>query len=425
MAGLQEKVYPHLREKVYQAQLANGFRLLIIPKPGFKETCGMLKVNYGGVDNKFTVDGDLVNHQTGLAHFLEHQMFVDEQQGDFSHRFTRIGSDSNAFTGFTSTNYYFSGLESVLEGLQLLQELVDQDRFTELSMVKEKDIIKQEIDMYLDDPDYRLYSACLAGLFPDTALATDLAGTPEDIDQIVYEDLKSAYDLFYQPQNMTLLAVGDVNPEEVYKSVKSYQEGLTGRDKFQIDKASILYGEVVKKQTFGMDVAQNKLAVGFRQAPLQSGWLRQRLAIKLYLNLLIGWTSSNYQAWYDQGKLDDSFDIHLEVNDRFQFVILVLDTAEPIAMSSKLKQALRSNKISSDVTEEHFLALKKELYGEFLSSLDRLDDLVSLYLDYDQEGESYLDFPELLDSLELDEVISLGREFFDTAASADVTIFPK
>lgn len=425
MARLQERVYSTLRERVYQVQLPNGFNLMVIPKEGFKETCAMIKVNYGGVDIAFTVDGQEVRHPLGLAHFLEHQVFVDSDNGDFTNRFTSIGSDSNAFTGLTSTNYYFSGLDAVEEGLRFLQDLVGKDRFTALSMVKEKSIIKQEIDMYLDDPDYRLYSSCLAGLFPETPLATDLAGTHQDIDQITYEDLKSAYDVFYRPQNMTMLVVGDVDPEEVYNLVKSCQDSYQQPESQRVEGKAIAYNEVLKKQTFAMDVSQPKLGLAFRQPPLKTGWFRQRLALKLYLNLLIGWTSSNYQNWYDQGRVDDSFDLHVEVNDQFQFVVLVLDTAEPIAMSAKLKQVLRSTKPHPDANQDHFMTLKKELYGEFLTTLDRLDDLLSLYLEHDQAGESYFDCPTLLDSLTLDDVLAIGREFFGTAASADVTIFPK
>lgn len=424
MSGLEQLQFPHLKQDLYQAQLASGLRLVVIPKPGFKETTAMLQVNFGGVDTSFTVDGNQVDTVPGLAHFLEHQVFENWGKEDFSQLFTGLGSDSNAFTSFTGTTYFFSGLDKIKESVLLLLDLVGERRFTDLSIQKEKTIIKQEIDLYYDDPDHRLYNAVLSGLYPQTPLALDLAGTPEAIDKITFDDLSQAFDTFYQPSRMTLVVVGDVVAEEVYSWLTACQQIIDSGSRDKPERSAIAHNSILKKQSFQMDVAQPKLGLGFRVPPIATHSLLHKTALSLYLNMILGWTSTSYQLWYDQGKIDDSFDVTVEVNDRFQFVMFLLDTAEPIAMSAKIKQVLKKGRSNPDVSEAHLFGLKKELYGEFLTSLDRVEELASLYLEESGQGANYFDFPDILDELTLERVLAIGETFFQTAEAVEVTIFP-
>lgn len=424
MTVLERLNYDHIGQDVYQTVLENGLNLVIIPKPGYKETVGLIQVGYGGVDTEFTVVDKPVKTPNGLAHFLEHQMFEHEDKGDFSQLFTSLGSDSNAFTSLVATSYYFSGLDKVKECLELLQDLVSQARFTDQSIRKEKSVIKQEIDMYQDDPDYRLYSGLLSQLYPQSPLSEDIAGTPAGIDGISREDLNLAFETFYQPQLMTLLVVGDVDVDEVYSWVKEKQLSCQHTVNSILVKHELTLLPVVKKDSLTMEVGMPKLGVGFRLPIFQGSLIKYRLALRLYLNMILGWTSKTYQDWYDSGRIDDSFDVQIEVNDRFQFVMILLDTKEPIAMATKIKQAVKKVAQNKDISEEHLYTLKKEIYGDFVASLDRLDDLAMAYLDHARPMESFFDFPDHLTELTLDEVLSLGQEAFKLAEIAEFTIFP-
>lgn len=426
MSGLQELYFAHINQVVYTGQLENGLQVTMIPKPGFKETTAVIKVDFGSVDNEFTTVDNHVNQPYGLAHFLEHQVFENHGREDFSQKFSQIGADSNAFTGFTSTNYYFAAIDDVEAGLDLLLTLVSQDRFTELSMSKEKGIIKQEIDMYQDDPDYRLYSGALSGLFPQTALAVDIAGTNDSIQEIDYKDLTTAFSHFYRWDNMELVIVGDVAVDSVYERLKSFSLFEQTKEHPLVSKEQIAYNPIIQRQSLRSDVIKPKLALAFRpHQPLVRQFNQSKLALKLYLSMLLGWTSSAYQDWYDSGKVDDSFDYQVEVNERFQFVMVTLDTDEPIAMSAKIKQLLKQNKVSKDVSEEHFLSLKKEFYGDFLATQDKIEDLAVSYLEHCFDQECYFDVPRMLEQLSLSEVVDFGRQFFQQADVVDFTIFPK
>lgn len=426
MVEVIERFFPQIKQTVYTARLDSGIKLTLLPKPGFREVMGVINVNYGGIDTKFTVDQEAIIQPNGIAHFLEHQVFENHGQEDYSQLFTAFGADSNAFTSSTATNYYFTGIDKVDSTLTTLLDLVSDHRFTELSMQKEKTIIKQEIDMYQDDPDYRLYAGALEGLFPDSPLAVDLAGTEESINQISHEDLLRAFKTFYRPNQMHLLLIGDLNLADIETILEEHPLTSQIDNSVKVVRSDLQLLPVVSKQSIRMDVAQSKLAVAFRpQEILKKDLFYGKIVLRLYVNLLLGWTSTVYQDWYNQGLIDDSFDIQIDVNERYQFVMLTLETGQPIAMSAKIKQILKNPSKSKDLTEEHFLMVKKELYGEFFTSLDNIDDLAVSYLEHDFDDGSYFDLPDLLFNLGLDEVCQVGEAFFAHSDAVDYTIFPK
>ena len=184
------------------------------------------------------------------------------------------------------------------------------------------------------------------------------------------------------------------------------------------------------KKNIQMDVTQPKLAIGYRGAQLPKGTssLRQELALRLFFTMLLGWTSKRYQQLYESGQIDDSFDFEIEVCPDFQFLIISLDTLEPIAMANNICQYL--NKVSQssnldDLSEEHFEIVKKELYGDFFKSLDSIDNLSAQFINHLSANETYLDVPKILATLGFAEVLKIGNDFLAHADATEFTILPK
>ena len=94
--------------------------LSIIKKKGFVEKAALLSTNFGALDNHFYIDGELQSYPAGIAHFLEHKLFEDEQGRDVTLDFVKLGADVNAFTTLEKTTYYFSTLDNFEESLELL-----------------------------------------------------------------------------------------------------------------------------------------------------------------------------------------------------------------------------------------------------------------------------------------------------------------
>ncbi|MGT2845347.1 EF-P 5-aminopentanol modification-associated protein YfmH [Streptococcus hongkongensis] len=426
MTLLRKITFNKFDEEVHYTRLKNGLDIFIIPKTGFKEKTAMLTVDFGSVDKKFTLRNRLWDNPEGIAHFLEHKLFEDVDGEDVSLKFTQLGADVNAFTTFDKTSYYFSTSENFIESLTLLQELVMSASFTEESVNKEKKIIAQEIDMYADDADYQAYIGILQNLFSGTSLADDIAGSKESINQITTKILKRNYNYFYKPNNMNLLIVGDVDIEETYSAIETYQKKFRARK--QVERIDdVIYNPVVKSNSKSMEIMNSKLVVGFRGQKVSNNLslLTIKIALRLAMSMLFGWTSKTYQTWYEQGKIDDSFDIEIEINNNFSFVLISLDTNQPIGMSSEIRKKIKNCNSSDDFNQEHFAILKREMYGDFLQSLDNVEQIASQFNLFLTNQDTYYDIPDILESIQLDEVLTIAEDFFKQAEESDFTVFPK
>ncbi len=239
-------------------------RLYLFPKTDFSETCGILTADFGALDTTFKVVGDkeFSTYPAGIAHFLEHKLFEQEGGEDAMTAFSKIGASINAYTGFYQTSYLFSTTENVKEALQLLQEFVGQAHFSEESVEREKDIIQQEIDMYQDDPDYRLYTEILASLYPQTPLAQDIAGTVDSIKEISVQALTENYDAFYRPQHMSLFLIGNFGAEEVWRDLLERNQPVNEVSEPQIERQPMYAEDILAHRKIHLDVASPKLAIG-------------------------------------------------------------------------------------------------------------------------------------------------------------------
>ena len=420
----EEKYYPAVKETVYKTKLSNGLTVSLLPKQDFNEVYGIVTVQFGSVDATYTSLGKgLRHHPAGIAHFLEHKLFERENSEDIMAAFTRLGADSNAFTSFTKTSYLFSTIDHLLENLDLLDELVRGVHFTEESILREQDIIQQEREMYQDDPDSRLFFATLANLYPDTPLAIDIVGSEKSISEIQVSNLKENFTEFYKPVNMSLFLVGniDVRVVEEYFSKK----GKEVSNQFMVSKEQLLLQPVKKTDSLRMEVSSPKLAVAIRGNGqiTEAESYRYNILLKLLFTMMFGWTSDRFQRLYESGKLDASLSLEVEVNSRFHFVILTMDTKEPVSLSHQFRKAIRQFSSDTDITEEHLDLVKSEMFGEFFSSMNSLEFIATQYDPMDR-GETIFDFPKILQEITLEDVLEAGHRLIDNGDLVDFTIFP-
>lgn len=425
-----EKInYSAVGETVYQIVLANGLRVFLLPKNDFNETYGIISTNFGSVDTGIVSreTKQVTQYPAGIAHFLEHKLFEGPQGKDLLLEFTKLGAESNAFTSFTRTSYLFSATDNISENLQLLQELVHRADFTKDSILREQDIIGQEIEMYQDNPDYRLFFGALANLYPQTPLAEDIAGTKESISEITVENLKENFKNFYHPSNMTLFVIGNFDLEQMAAEIAEQQEKLVFAGSSEpIEKIPVSLHPVVSTDTYRMEVASPKLAVGIRGTDFvdKSELYRYKITLKLLFAMMFGWTSKRFQSLYESGKMDNSLTLEVEVEKDFHFVMLTMDTQEPVGLSHQFRSAIKNFDKDPDVTEEHLDTIKSEMFGDFLHGLNSLEYIATQYEPH-LAGENLFDLPKILQDISLNDVIKLGHRFIDQCDMTDFTIFPK
>ncbi|HEV0276475.1 TPA: insulinase family protein [Streptococcus pneumoniae] len=420
----EEKYYPAVKEKVYRTRLANGLTVALLPKKEFKEVYGSVTVQFGSIDTLVTeVDGDVKQYPGGIAHFLEHKLFEREDSSDLMSAFTSLGADSNAFTSFTKTNYLFSATDYFLENLYLLDELVTSAHFTEASILTEQDIIQQEREMYQDDPDSCLFFSTLANLYPGTPLATDIVGSEESISQINLTNLQENFTKFYKPVNMSLFLVGNFDVERVQDYFESKE--LKDSDFQEVAREKLFLQTVKPTDSMRMEVSSPKLAIGVRgkREVSEADCYRHHILLKLLFAMMFGWTSDRFQKCYESGKIDASLSLEVEITSRFHFVMLTMDTKEPVALSHQFRKAIRNFTKDLDITEEHLDIIKREMFGEFFSSMNSLEFIATQY-DAFENGETIFDLPKILQEITLEDVLDAGHHLIDDGDIVDFTIFP-
>ena len=419
----QEKFYPAVKETLYQATLKNGLTVTLLPKNDFNEVYGVATVQVGSVDTKFTArNGKKEEYPSGIAHFLEHKLFERENSEDIMAAFTKLGADSNAFTSFTNTSYLFSTSDNVAECLNLLDELVTNFNITEESVEREKDIIQQEREMYQDDPDSCLFFKTLANLYPETPLASDIVGTEDSIEDISLEDLRDNFDEFYTPVNSQIFLVGNFDLELIqnYFSQKDVGDCIVPNP-----KEPIALHPVKKVESIRMDVASPKLAIGVRTNSDMGhqDCYRYSVLLRALFTMMFGWTSKRFQSLYETGKLDSSLSLEVEINRRFNFLMLTMETTEPVAISHQFRKAIQNFVTDADVSEEHLDLIKSEIYGEFIHNMNSLEFIATQYQPHIDESTLF-DLPKIIQEMTLEDVLEVGHHFIDNSEIVEFTIFP-
>ena len=211
-----------VKEKLYIEKLDNGLSVMIIPKKGIQKKYVIWGTNYGSNDSKFVVPGDteITEVPDGVAHFLEHKMFEQKNGKNSLDVLTELGADANAYTTNDHTAYLFSCTDNFYEALDELMDYVQNPYFTDENVEKEKGIISQEIMMYDDYPDWKVYMNAVQAMYSDFPIRIDTAGTVETISHIDKEVLYKCYNTFYNPSNMAMVVCGDFEPEAMLAEIK-------------------------------------------------------------------------------------------------------------------------------------------------------------------------------------------------------------
>ena len=419
----QEKFYPAVKETLYQAKLENGLTVTLLPKNDFNEVYGVVTVQVGSVDTEFTVrNGKKEEYPSGIAHFLEHKLFERENAEDIMAAFTELGAESNAFTSFTNTSYLFSTSDNVAECLDLLDEFVTSFNITEESVEREKDIIQQEREMYQDDPDSCLFFKTLANLYPETPLVSDIVGTEDSIEDISLEDLRDNFDEFYTPVNSQIFLVGNFDLELIQNY---FSQKDVGGCIVLNPKEPIALHPVKKVESIRMDVASPKLAIGVRTNSDMGhqDCYRYSVLLRALFTMMFAWTSKRFQSLYETGKLDSSLSLEVEINRRLNFLMLTMDTKEPVSISHQFRKAIQSFVTDADISEEHLDLIKSEIYGEFIHSMNSLEFIATQYQSHSDETTLF-DLPKIIQEMTLDDVLEVGHHFIDNSEIVEFTIFP-
>ncbi|HFD0537100.1 insulinase family protein [Enterococcus faecium] len=423
--------YEQINETLYHEVLPNGLTVYLLPKNDYHKTYGLFSTNYGSIDNEFIPYGEKekVKVPDGIAHFLEHKLF-EKEDGDVFQLFGQQGASANAFTSFTKTSYLFSTTDQVEQNLTTLIDFVQAPYFTEETVNKEKGIIGQEIQMYEDDPNWRMFFGILNNLYPAHPLHIDIAGTVESIDKITAQDLYTCYRTFYQPSNMVLFVVGKMETEKLMKLIRENQEAKNFPPKQEI----VRYfpentKEIIKQSALEAAITRDKFVLGIKGLDTlpQEGTelLRYKTAINLLFQMILGNTSRNYLAMYNQGIIDDSFGFEFSLDREFHFADFSGDTDEPEKAAEKVKEIILGFADDPEVSEMNLDLLKKKMLGQYFQSLNSIEYIANQFTQGLFGDRTLFDLPEIIDSIQMKDVLAAGEAFISEEAFSEFYMRPK
>ncbi|WP_210363884.1 pitrilysin family protein [Bacillus sp. REN3] len=428
---MEKIIFEQLQEELYYEKMENGLVVYILPKKGFNKTYATFTTKYGSIDNHFLPPGreEFVRVPDGIAHFLEHKLF-EKEDGDVFQQFSKQGASANAFTSFTRTAYLFSSTSNVEKNLETLIDFVQDPYFTEKTVEKEKGIIGQEITMYDDNPDWRLYFGLIQNMYKNHPVSIDIAGTIESISHITKDMLYECYNTFYHPSNMLLFVVGPVQPEQIMAQVrenqarKQYKNKPEIKRRFEDEPAAV----AEKKQILNMNVQTSKCLVGLkapRTDQAGSEMLKNELAVNVMLDILFGKSSDNYTSLYNDGLVDDTFSYDYTQEQGFGFAMVGGDTSDPELLTDKLKGMLLEAKNGSGLTKASLERTKKKKIGAFLRAVNSPEYIANQFTRYAFNEMDLFDVVPTLEALTLDDIKNVAGNLIDEERLTVCQVIPK
>ncbi len=421
---MKQRFYERIGESVCLETLPNGLELRIVSKPGYAKKYAFFATNYGGMDTRFTLDGQLRDTPAGIAHYLEHKMF-DTEEGNALQRLAQNGAEPNAFTANALTGYYFSSTEHFEENLEILLSFVSIPWFTEESVAKEQGIIGQEIRMIEDNPDWQVYHQMLQCLYSVNPARVSIAGTVESISHITADTLYACHKAFYTPANMTLTVVGDVDPIHISDLARRVLPRESGAP---ISRAWEEEPETVAKREsrIAMEVSLPQFLLGFKCRPVWEGenYFRSLIVGELACDLLLGESSPLYQRLYSQGLINASFGAAYEMLPGAAYFSAGGDSKDPRAVSAAVCQEAR-RLVREGVDPDFYQQIRRAAFGASLRGLDSFENIAVTMTEGCFNSYDPLRFPETFDSIGPDDLLAFLRENITEERSVLSEIVPK
>ena len=370
-----ENYNPQINETLLTAVHESGLNIFVLPKKGFSKKYAIYSVKYGSTDISYKLNNKNITDPTGIAHFLEHKLFELPGGGNAFDLFSKTGASANAFTSHNMTGYLFSCSDNFDENLDILLNYVGDPYFTDENVAKEQGIIAQEIKMYDDDPEWKLFNNALTALYHNNSVKDDIAGSVSSIAQINKEVLYNSYHSFYRPENMVLFIAGEVNLNEIErivdKNVMTPSNPLVFERMEYEEDATVNQNRITKKMSVSLPnfiLAFKDNDVGFDGIKLQI----KNIEVNLILKMLFSESAELYNELYNSGVINDNFSCDNLSSDSYFATICGGETKCVDTAVAKILEYLEKIK-KVGFSEEEFARTKKASFGRQIKAFNSLE----------------------------------------------------
>lgn len=409
---MKKIVIKKINEEIYKETLDNGMDVYLYVNKNIHNNYVTFTTKYGSVYHEIEdKDGKMIKVPNGIAHFLEHKVFVQEEDPQPEDFYGNNGAMCNAYTTFKNTTYLFSGTDNIEENVEYLLDFVQNLYLTEENVEEEKDIIVQEINMCDDRPIDILYEKIRKNAIKVNPFRESIIGTEKEVRSITKELLEKCYQRFYNPSNMFLVVAGNFDKDKILEVIKNNQDKKQFKDigriktkKYNEPDEVVKDMEVVKCNTNIPKMAYT-IKVNIEQFKMDN----RRLSIYMYVifNLLFGDTTKFDEEAKKDGIITNSLYYNILDIDSHFVISLINSTDKYEELIKKIENQFKNIKFS----EEELNRKKKVLMSNEIFSYENIEMVNEMIVDnIIFDGKIEEDIIDIIDSLNIDELMDIASK---------------
>ncbi len=392
----------------------SGLDLLLAPMKGYVQTSAMFGTNYGSINNCFRTneDSDFIKVPDGIAHYLEHKLFENEDTDVFE-LYARTGADCNAMTGFENTIYLFNCTENYQDSLRILLNFVQNPYFTQENVDKERGIIEQEIKMTMDLPKRRCFFNLLNAMYHAHPIKIDIAGTVGSIQEITPELLYECYNAFYNLHNMALAVAGNFDEKEVIAICDEVLKPCADNAKLEVsfpdEPESVVESRVEEEFKVGVPI----FSIGFKCKDIEKNEIvKKEVTADILLSLIAGVVSPLYKELLKEGLVTAELESEVFDADGVFSLIISGESEDPDRVLERLIAHIDKLK-KEGIDKEAFELMKKVSFGATIRNMTNPESYAENMLAFHFHGLDAYEIERRLAEVTFEDITEGLNEFFD------------
>jgi len=396
--------------------LKNGLRIITSEMPEMKSVASIILIGAGSrYENK---------KNNGISHFLEHMFFKGTKKRpntkQISETIEKVGGQVNAFTSIDHTGFWTKVPKKHFKlGIEFLSDLVLNSLIESKEIEKEKGVILEEINMYLDNPQSYVSVLIHQLMWKNQALGFEPLGEKEIIKKITREYFIKYIQDLYQPSNIVVSVAGDIKHEQIVKEVENLFSKIQNNSTKKFIKAKD-YQNKPQILLYKKDTDQAHLCLSLKSNELS--YNNPQKTIYQVLSIILGGSMSSRLFTEIRGKRGLAYYVYSSI-DYFNEVGALIVSAglnidkinEAIFLILKEFNKLKNIKIS----EVELNKIKEYLKGNLLLETDDTDFICNWYGLKELFSSKKIQTPEEkmieIEKVTIDDVQKAAQKIFKTS----------
>lgn len=388
----------------YRFKTKQNLEVIYVEKKGFiKGFCG-IGCRYGGNNIEFIYNNKKYRSSYGIAHFLEHKLFLMPDNSDAFKMFSKMNAIANAYTASDKTIYYFSINDDIYKPLKLLLDMYFTPYFPKKEVEKEKPIICSEIKMYNDTISYRISQECLRLLYPNDDYSYSITANIDDVNNITKEELEFIYNAFYTPDNSILCVVGDYDKDKLFSFIQQVMDSYQCSNKTALKLNTIKSKNVLKPEKLEIKSSQSEAVVLLRIDDITNKDKNSCEMILAIIDALLNVSSNFYKMLEDKKLFDNDFDYQVVTSDSSSYVMIFASSKHPKSLAKAIINKLNNLDVN-DIEKRLVDLYLKHLKANQLLEEDSIDTLGENVLSLALEDIDYFTSQVELLNLTYDDIL--------------------